>query len=121
MNTDNPKVSGGELEIEILTRLCGWTDIDRAGCYGLPSPNSVLFPLPPISTDETASMFVVRAMRARGYGLDLTTMGETAWNALWYMPKDAVVGGFAADADTLPMAICLAAKAWIDAQSEVKP
>lgn len=136
MNTDNPKVSGVELEIEILTRLCGWgrwgvwlADPAKYGhCTKANNPSikceflpfyrdermQIPHDLPPISTDETAAMLVVRTMKDRGYRLLLENLLDSPlYLAAFHTYANESHEG---QSESAAKAICLAALEYLNAQ-----
>lgn len=108
-----------EQEIEILTKLCGFGKSDVDGCVVSQNGKFDMF-APPISTDETASMLVVRAMISRGWSFE-ASVDEDGAIATFRMITDVGNGSetsveYLGECESLAESTCLAAKAWIDAQ-----
>lgn len=105
-------------------------EIERIGgswCYRFRNPESsgtFTATVPAISTDETASMLVVRAMISRGWSFE-ASVDEDGSVATFQMITDVGNGaetstGYLGECESLAEAICLAALEYIRAQSEVK-
>lgn len=118
VRTEQQRGAGRELDAEIAERVFGQTVEQVAVCYEATWDHEGPWrPVPPSYSSRIEDAFqVVEAMRAKGYGVLLHAVATGTWDATVTRFDRAIVAAQHSRSDTsLPLAICLAALAALDA------